>query len=49
MREKSILETVFHLGHLITRVFKGNWREFRNIRNDEEAAGVSLQAEVLKD
>lgn len=32
---------MFHLGHLITRLFKGNWREFRGIKNDEEAVGIN--------
>ena len=27
---------------------KGNWREFRDIKNDEEAIGINLQAKILK-
>lgn len=39
---------MFHLGHLIIRFFKGNWREFRDIKNDEEAVGIHLQAKISK-
>lgn len=37
---------MFHLGHLITRFFKGNWREFRDIKNDEEPVGIDFQAKI---
>lgn len=40
---------MFHLGHLVTRFFKGNWREFRDVKNDEEAVGINLQAKILED
>ena len=37
---------MFRLGHLITRFFKGNWREFRDTKDDEEAVGIKLQAKM---